>query len=188
ASPYDLPMRPRPSALLLASYLSLASACGSGGDAADADAGASAAEEVLDAGRPPENVALADRLVATWTGIEEGEAIGTLRATYSITEAGSGRFDITQQGLSTPKFFILAGEAATPTRAYARIPDQVYSPGQTGPVTLELSGTGAFGADAPGGPYDAVYDLDADTFSVEAAITVRGSTNGFTFDFSDPMR
>ncbi len=165
-------------------------ACGSdGAPEAGMDAGASAAEESPDAGPPPpENVSLGERLVATWRGVEEGPSIGVLEATYVITDAGEGRFDVTQQGLSSPKFYLLAGEAATPTQAFARVPDQVYSEGQTGPVTLELRGTGAFGADEPGGPYDAIYDLETDTLSLEGTITVRGTTNAFTFDFSDPLR
>lgn len=185
--------------LALCTLVLVLQACGAndvdGGapDAAPADAGSVETASATDAGAPdagpppPPDVSLADRLVATWTGIEEGERIGRLQATYVIAQTADGRFDVTQTGVSSPKFYVMAG-AATPQRAFARVPDQIYSEGQTGPTSLELRGSGAFGAEVPGGPYDAVYDLETDTFTMEATITVRGGTSAFTFLFRDPVR
>jgi hypothetical protein len=145
--------------------------------------GNGAASEVESDLVDPEELDLAEVLPGTWTGVEESPTIGQLTATYVISDEGAGRLDVTLEGQTRRKFFVEVG-LGTPDSAFARVPEQIYAEGQTGPVEIVLVGTGAFGQDAAGGPYDAVYRLAEDAFSLEGTVTTRGNTEAFTFDFT----
>lgn len=136
-----------------------------------------------DTGEPVPLVDLVEVLPGTWTGVEESPTVGELTGTYTMSDEGDGRLDITLDGTSSPKLYVLAA-AATETEAYATVPEQTYAEGQTGGFRLELVGVGTYGEAVDGGPFDAVYRLADDTFSLRGTVQASGEPEPFSFEFT----
>ena len=138
-----------------------------------------------DAGDASDPIDFTVELPGTYSGTEQSASIGTLRSTYAVSwDAEAMRFEVAAAGMPVgTKFVFSAVEVAAPGDdiGYVTLPDQVYAEGQTGQVTLQLSGSGTFTPEAPLGPWDGRVDLEEGRIEFEGIISVFGNEEAFTF-------
>jgi hypothetical protein len=203
---------PRRTALLLAALAGCGGANVEPTDAARPDAAVSDAS-ALDAA--PQDVAVADAAVSdaapsdgsaqddvgaaiewtrvipgTYQGTEVSATQGTVRATYAIEwSASDARYLVRLAGRpGSPKLYFVGVDVdpTAPTTGFLTLPEQVYSPGGTGPVTLNARGSGQYPAAGLGRSFDGTYDTATRTLSLRGRITVQpgGQSEAFTFTFT----
>jgi hypothetical protein len=125
-----------------------------------------------------------------YRGTEVSATQGTVRANYTIEwSARDARYLVRLTGSSgSPKLYLVGVDVdpEAPTTGYLTFPEQVYSPGATGPVMLLAQGTGRFRATGLGRSFDGTYDTATRTLRLMGRITVQpgGQSESFSFTFT----